>query len=77
MALGPNDLQLNDWQKDEVDRLEKRIDDELRNKTSGQTIKIRIGHVVNRRVVNELIDRYKTVGWSDVKYDGYDEIVFT
>lgn len=79
MAIGPTDIELNDAEKNEVARYEEKIDAELRRLYSSEAkiIRVRVGQVLDERIITELIARYKKAGWSDVKYDHLEELRFT
>ena len=79
MAIGPKDIELNEKEKAEVKKYEDEIDIELRRLYSSEAgvVKVRVGQILDNRIMNELIARYKKVGWSNVQYENYDVFTFT
>lgn len=75
MALAPKDLILSPAELAEADRLEGQMDKYLKEHyVPGQKISIFIGRRESKRVVNEVIRRYKAVGWTEIWVSGvHDE----
>ena len=68
MALGPEDLGLTETEIHEVDKLEPLIDaDLLAQYTNYETVYVRVDPM-SKRIQNELVRRYKAVGWSEVSF---------
>lgn len=74
MALRPEDIALSSEEKEEASKLEKHLDEGLKNSffpQSGKPIMLVVGNY-SARVLNEVIIRYKKAGWSKVEQaNGY------